>query len=132
MIKKLSSKLIIDDYGLREIGSNKEPINYNKMPLKHIERQELENARAYVKSMLEEGISSKDKKNFTLVKIGSYELKHLAEDYLRGTSLRNKKSIAYVSNGSLMYAMEEKGFKFNQKEKGDINIFFKIYLKEKI
>jgi len=127
MIKKLSSKLIIDDYGLREIGSNKEPINYNKIPLKHIERQELENARAYVKDMLEEGISPKEKKGFTSQEIGSYQLKHLAEDHLRNTSLRYNKSIAYISNGSLIYAMEEKGFKF-YRENGDINVVFTIYV----
>jgi hypothetical protein len=131
MIKKISNRLIIDDYGLREMGSNKKPTNYKKIPLKHIEKQELLNARTYVKDMEKEGLSTKKGKNLVPHEIGSYELKHLAEDHLRSTSLRNNQSMAYVSNGSLIYAMEEKGYEFHKRENGDINVSFIIYLKKK-
>lgn len=102
MIYKKTDNVVIDSHGYRILEDGK-PINYNKVPLKHINSLEVEKALKFVECLQ----SVKDE--YT---INSYDLKHDVERFLRSGTYKDRQSEAYISNGALIVAMIKKGFNY--------------------
>jgi len=104
MIYVITKDIVVDESGVRVLSINGKPINNDRAELRPIEEKHLKRARKYV-ALLEKS------KNINS-NVGSYNLKHRAEEYLRFIA-DDKYKDTYVSNGALIVAMLEKDFKYH-------------------
>jgi len=129
MFKQIARNIIVDDYGIRMIGNNKKPKDYKKNPLKSIDIIALKNANIYADFLETEALKVPSGLYQEQKVIDSYHLKHLGEEFLRGSIMKDNKADAYISNGAIIYAMIEKGYDYVHSEK-ETDVEFIIYLKD--
>jgi hypothetical protein len=129
MIKQIARNIIIDDYGIRIIGNNKKPKDYKKKPLKSIDTFALKNANIYADFLETEVLKIPSGLYQEQKVIDSYHLKHLGEEFLRNSVMKNNKEDAYISNGAIIYAMVERGYDYVHSE-NETDVEFIVYLKD--
>jgi len=102
MIYKISDSVVIDSYGYRVINSDGSPLNYFQSRLEGIKSSDVERALLYVSTL----------KRKKATDIPSLNLLDYLNSYLYSNGYI--KEGANISNGALIVAMLQSGFKYKK------------------